>query len=170
MADRHGRNPHLQRIFDQMLDDSLEKHGKRLGFVEPKRPRKPAPPRPPTPGVRVPVLLAVRRAVLKRDGYRCTGIGPDGERCPCTERLEMDHINPAKETGSSTVDDLTTRCRTHNLYRAMLRYGRAYVERRMEEERRARQARRNLEAPSGILCEPVAPWGAGFTGADAAGA
>ena len=101
----------LQRIFDQMLDDSLEKHGKRLGFVEPKRPRKPAPPRPPTPGERLSVLLAVRRAVLKRDGYQCTELGPDGERCPCREKLELDHRDPANVTGSSTVNDLTTKCR-----------------------------------------------------------
>ena len=33
----------LEKIFDQMLDDSLEKHGKRLGFVEPKRPGSPRP-------------------------------------------------------------------------------------------------------------------------------
>jgi hypothetical protein len=102
----------LEKVFDQMLDDSLEKHGKRLGFVAPSRQRKPAPPRPPTPGQRAPIPLPVRREVLQRDGYRCTFTGHDGERCPCTTRLEMDHLDPAKETGRSTAADLTTRCRS----------------------------------------------------------
>ena len=65
-------------------------------------------------------------------------------------------------TGSSTVDDLTTKCRAHNLYRAMRRYGIDYVRRRIEEARREREARRSAKAPSNppTLCEPVAPWGA----------
>ena len=151
-----------QKIFDQMLDDSLEKHGKRLGFVEPKHPRKPPPPKPPTPGKRAPIPRWVRRAVLKRDGYQCTEFGPDGERCPCKDRLELDHRDPANVTGSSTVDDLTTKCRAHNLYRAMRRYGIDYVRRRIEEARREREARRSAKAPSNppTCCEPVAPWGA----------
>jgi len=149
----------LQKLFDRMLDDSLEKHGKRRGFVEPKRPRKPAPPRAPTPGTRAPIPLSVRREVLKRDGYRCTETGPDGERCPCTERLEMDHRDPAKLTGTSTVEDLTTKCRVHNNYRAMMRYGVEYVQRRIEA-RRAREARRAEQALALPLtaCEPVARW------------
>ena len=150
----------LQKLFDRMLDDSLEKHGKRRGFVEPKRFRKPAPPRAPTPGKRAPIPLSVRREVLKRDGYRCTETGPDGERCPCTKRLEMDHRDPAKLTGTSTADDLTTKCRVHNNYRAMVRYGIEYVQRRIEDARRAREARRAEQAPALPLsaCEPVARW------------
>ena len=150
----------LEKVFDQMLDDSLEKHGKRLGFVAPTRRRKPAPPRPPTPGERAPVPIPVRRQVLERDGYRCTWVGQDGERCPCTTRLEMDHLDPAKETGSSTAADLTTRCRLHNNYRARLRYGARYVRRRIDEERHAREARRAAKTSKGqgMLCEPVARW------------
>ena len=81
----------LDKVFDQMLDDALEKHGKRLGYVEPEWPRS-VKEKPATPGKRAPVPLAVRRAVLKRDGYRCTSVSPDGERCPATEQLEMDHL------------------------------------------------------------------------------
>ena len=100
--------------------------------------------------------------MLTRDGYQCTELGPDGERCPCKDKLELDHRDPANATGSSTVDDLTTKCRAHNLYRAMLRYGIDYVRRRIEEARREREARRNAKAASNqpTLCEPVAPWGA----------
>jgi hypothetical protein len=151
----------LDKLFAQMLDDSLEKHGKRLGFDEPKRPRKAAPPKAPTPGKRAPVRRADRRAVLKRDGNRCTWVTPEGERCPCTTRLEMDHLDPAAETGSSGAEDLTTRCRTHNQYRAFLMYGADHLRRRMEEDRRAREARRKAKANSDpeTLCEPVALYG-----------
>jgi hypothetical protein len=158
----------LDQLFEQMLDDSLAKHGKRLGYIEPERPRKPAPPKAPTPGKRAPVRRADRRAVLKRDGKRCTWVTPDGERCPCTTRLEMDHLDPAAETGSSGVDDLTTRCRAHNQYRAFLRYGAEHVKRRMEEDRRAREEPRLAkEKPPGTLCEPVARWMAGTAAAAA---
>ena len=42
----------------------------------------------------------------------------------------------------------------------MLRYGIDYVQRRIEEARREREARRNAKATSetGTLCEPVARW------------
>lgn len=45
-----------------------------------------------TPGTRRRVPLGVRRAVLARDGHRCTELCADGERCTETERLEMDHL------------------------------------------------------------------------------
>jgi 5-methylcytosine-specific restriction endonuclease McrA len=152
----------LDKVFDRMLDEAYEKHGKRLGYLEPERPR-PIVEKAPTPGKRARIPLPVRRAVLKRDGYRCTEIGPDGERCCETEGLEMDHLDPANETGSSTVDDLTAKCRPHNLSRARKRYGAAYVQRRIEEARQARATRRAAKAASNqpTLCEPVAPWGAG---------
>lgn len=150
----------LDALFRQLVADSREKHGKRLGYLEPRRPR-PIVEKPPTPGKRARIPLPVRRAVLKRDGYRCTEIGADGERCSETEGLEIDHLDPANETGSSRVEDLTTKCRPHNLYRARLRYGLAYVQRRIEAARRAREARRAAKASNVApkLCEPVAPYG-----------
>ncbi|MFT3912762.1 MAG: hypothetical protein QM704_01360 [Anaeromyxobacteraceae bacterium] len=127
-----------------MLHDSLEKHGKRLGFIAPQHPRA-VPEQVATPGIRQRVPLGVRRAVLERDGHRCTEIC-NGERCPETERLEMDHLDPANETGSSTVDDLVTKCRAHNQYRAFLKYGREYIEARKAEARREREERREAKA------------------------
>jgi 5-methylcytosine-specific restriction endonuclease McrA len=134
-----------EKLFDQMLDDCLEKQGKPRGYVEPSRPRKPAPPKAPTPGQRAPVPLPVRREVLKRDGYRCTFMAEDGARCACTTRLEMDHLEPAAETGSSRVEDLTTRCRSHNQWRAVVRYGAEYVKRRISAAREARRERPTSE-------------------------
>jgi hypothetical protein len=143
----------LDRIFDQMLDDSLAVQGKKRGFVEPSRPREPAPPRPSTRGERAPVPRDVRRQALKRDGYRCTWVHPDGSRCETTSRLEMDHIEPARETGSSRLEDLTTRCRFHNQLRAVRRYGRKYVQVRIEDARRAREARRAARTTTGEVAQ-----------------
>jgi hypothetical protein len=151
----------LDRIFDRMLENSLAVAGKRRGFVEPASPRKPAPSKPPTPGERAPVPRSVRREVLKRDGYRCTWVHPDGSRCEVTARLEMDHLQPARKTGSSILADLTTRCRRHNQLRAILRYGRAYVEDRIEAARRAREARVFLKAITGATAQDRPPTGAG---------
>jgi hypothetical protein len=65
--------------------------------------------------------------------------------------------------------DVATKCRAHNLYRAMLRYGIDHVRRRSEEAQREREARRNAKAASNqpTLCEPVAPWGARVSAAGA---
>jgi hypothetical protein len=142
-------NGDLERIFDQMLDDSLALQGKKRGFVEPSRPPRPAPAKPATPGERAPVSRAVRAEVLKRDGYRCTWTHSDGTRCAATSRLEMDHLEPARETGSSGAEDLTTRCRFHNQLRARRRYGRAYVAERIDEARRARDAKRAVRTITG---------------------
>ena len=150
----------LDRIFDRMLDDCLAVEGKRRGFVEPSRARKPAAPTPPTPGERAPVPRHVRREVLKRDGHRCTWVHPDGSRCEATSRLEMDHLQPARETGTSTPADLTTRCRRHNRLRAVLRYGREYVADRIAEARRVREAKRSLRSFTGEAAQDPAPTGA----------
>jgi 5-methylcytosine-specific restriction endonuclease McrA len=130
----------LDQVFDRMLDDALAVEGKKRGFAEPSVARKEAPAKAATPGVRARVPAHVRREVLRRDGYRCTWVHPDGSRCEATGRLEMDHLEPARETGRSGVDDLTTRCRHHNQLRAVLTYGRAHVTSRIEDARRARGA------------------------------
>ena len=136
-----------EKLFDQMLEDCLEKQGKLRGYIEPSRSRTPAPPKAPTPGRRAPVPLPVRRQVLKRDGYRCTFVAENGARCACTTRLEMDHLEPAAETGSSRVEDLTTRCRSHNQWRAIVRYGADYVKRRILAAREARRKRSDARDP-----------------------
>ena len=107
----------------------------------------------------------VRRGA-EADGYRCTWVHPDGSRCEATSRLEMDHLRPARETGSSGIDDLTTRCRRHNRLRATRRYGRAYVEARIEEARRERETRRILKTTTGEAAqEPTTASGPGAAAA-----
>jgi hypothetical protein len=137
-----------------MIRDSLAVQRKQRGLERPTRARRPAPVKQPTPGTRQPVTAEVRRKVLERDGNRCTYESGEGERCSCTEGLEMDHLQGALVTGSSRAEELTARCRPHNLFLAYLTFGRAFVERKIEESRRERREKRLT-----LLAEPVATYG-----------
>lgn len=55
-----------------------------------------------------------RRAVLERDGHRCTHV-EDGQRCPATTDLHVDHRLPLSRGGSDDMGNLTTLCSFHNL-------------------------------------------------------
>jgi 5-methylcytosine-specific restriction endonuclease McrA len=65
----------------------------------------------------------VRRAVWKRDEGRCAFAGNSGR---CTERryLEWHHIQPHGHQGAATVDNISLRCRAHNVYESELVFGR----------------------------------------------
>jgi len=76
------------------------------------------------------IRTAVRRAVAQRDGYCCTFVGPDNQRCGERSRLEFHHLKPFGKGGGSTVDNLTLRCRCHNEYQAELDYGAAAMRRK----------------------------------------
>ena len=69
------------------------------------------------------IPAAVRRAVWDRDGGRCAFVSKDGKRCNSTHRLEVHHIDPHARGGPATVENLSLRCRTHNLYEAELAFG-----------------------------------------------
>lgn len=56
-----------------------------------------------------PQWRALRRACLKRDGYRCTAPG-----CTSTERLIADHIVSRRKGGSDTLANLRTLCAHHD--------------------------------------------------------
>ena len=146
----------LNAVFEEMLDCAIEKHGKRRGTVTPARTRKTELP-PPTPGRRQPIKAWVRRAVLERDGYRCTYLSPDGTRCESTRRLELDHAEGATNTGSSRPDELTVRCRPHNLLRAKDMFGKAHVERRIRESQAVRRAARARAAEGTLAPIPAVP-------------
>lgn len=73
------------------------------------------------------VTAAVRRAVWKRDGGRCTFVGPDGKRCGSTFRLQLDHLRPHAWGGEATIENLALRCAVHNLHRAREHFGAAHM-------------------------------------------
>jgi hypothetical protein len=65
----------------------------------------------------------VKRAVWLRDGGRCAFLSAKGRRC--TERvfLEFHHREPYALGGEATVNNVSLRCRSHNVYEAELAFG-----------------------------------------------
>lgn len=94
---------------------------------------------PPPEGSRY-VPAAVRAAVWKRDGGRCTYVGAGGRRCNSRYRVDVHHQDPHGMEGEPTVENLTLRCRAHNQYAAEVDYGREYIARRIAERSRVRGA------------------------------
>jgi hypothetical protein len=68
------------------------------------------------------IPAAVRRAVVQRDGGRCTFVGEQG-RCAETGFLEFHHIKPFAKGGAPTVENIQLRCRAHNQYEADKEFG-----------------------------------------------
>jgi hypothetical protein len=55
------------------------------------------------------INLKDRRAVLKRDGYRCVKCGANRQKDPSVT-LHVDHIVPVSKGGTSELDNLQTLC------------------------------------------------------------
>jgi len=83
------------------------------------------------------ITAEVKRAVVERDGKQCTFVGAGGKRCPARGLLEFDHIEPVALGGTSTVENLRLRCRTHNQYAAELAFGTEFMRAKIERSRRA---------------------------------
>ena len=64
----------------------------------------------------------VRRAVWERDGQRCAFAGSCG-RCQETRFLELHHVQPYGHQGPATVENISVRCRAHNVYESELVFG-----------------------------------------------
>lgn len=79
----------------------------------------------------------VKRAVVERDGGRCTFVGDHGHRCESREALEFDHAVPVARGGRSTLDNVRLRCQTHNQLEAERAFGEEFM-RRKREARRSR--------------------------------
>jgi hypothetical protein len=83
---------------------------------------RPRPPRATKAGSRH-VPAAVRRAVWTRDGAQCAFNGRSG-RCAERRFLEWHHLRPHGHQGPATVDNISLRCRAHNVYESELVFGR----------------------------------------------
>ena len=66
----------------------------------------------------------VRRFVYERDGGQCTFVDAHAKRCPERDRLEFHHHNPFGRGGDHSVENISLRCRQHNVYQAERDYGR----------------------------------------------
>jgi len=81
---------------------------------------------------------ATRRAVLERDGLRCTWVSPDGVRCESCAWLEHDHVVPRSFGGGDAPCNVRILCRAHNRLAAEQAYGQPAIA-RIITRRRARK-------------------------------
>jgi 5-methylcytosine-specific restriction endonuclease McrA len=92
------------------------------------------------------IPAAVKRAVLERDGGKCTFVGEGGHLCGSQRRLQFDHIDPVAIGGEATVDNIRLRCRAHNLYEAERIFGAGFMETKREAARQAAADKRERTA------------------------
>ncbi len=78
---------------------------------------------------------AVKQAVWKRDGGRCTFVSESGHRCDCREQIEYDHVDPVARGGCATARNIRLRCRAHNQFEAERTFGAAFMEAKREGSR-----------------------------------
>lgn len=119
---RH-RNPSgdLAVVVERALDVLLEQLMKeRFGVTSKPRPRGAASSQR--------VSNATRRALLERDGLRCTWTDDAGRRCESRGWLELDHREPRGKGGSSELSNMRVLCAGHNRLAAEREYGHAFIE------------------------------------------
>jgi hypothetical protein len=114
---REVRDGDPAQIFDRALDLLLHDIERRKLAAT----TKPRPPRGTREGSRD-IPAHVRRVVWKRDGGECAFDGRSGR---CTERryLEWHHVRPFGHQGPATADNISLRCRAHNVYESELVFG-----------------------------------------------
>ena len=78
---------------------------------------------------RTKVPAKIEHQVRLRDKGQCTWIYPDRSRCPEKMMIELDHLQMICRGGQHSVDNLTSRCRHHNQYRAEQELGKAFMSR-----------------------------------------
>ena len=117
----------LEHVFNEALDVLLDK-------IDPlKQPSKETT-SPPAPTSRY-IPKSVNLDVWKRDDAQCTYTSPEGKTCGARVYLQRDHIKPFGMGGTSTADNLTLVCKTHNLLLARQSYGRGFIEQAIHEAR-----------------------------------
>ena len=98
----------------------LREHAEKKAFAGTSKPR---PPRGTKPGSRD-IPAAVQRTVWRRDGGQCCFVAGNGRRCEERSYLEYHHAEvPYVRGGEATVENISLRCRAHNVYEAELLFG-----------------------------------------------
>ncbi|MGE0173674.1 MAG: HNH endonuclease [Oligoflexales bacterium] len=73
------------------------------------------------------ITTKVKDQALERAEHQCTYVSPEGKRCRERRRLELEHIRPRGKGGDNSESNVTILCKSHNLYRAVLHYGKEKV-------------------------------------------
>ncbi len=101
----------------------------------------------------------VRRQVFERDGERCSYVDAEGNRCPASGFLELDHVHPKALGGTDDAANLRVRCRAHNRHYAEQVFGRQHVAARIHLRQRkyrsAPAASFDTTVPSSIVTDFV---------------
>jgi hypothetical protein len=69
----------------------------------------------------------VKRAVVARDGLRCTFVGRDGRRCTARAFLQFDHVQPYACGGSNDAENVRVLCSAHNRLLAADMFGTEHI-------------------------------------------
>ena len=77
------------------------------------------------------IARQVKAAVFERDNGQCTFVGTDG-RCAARQHLEFEHCKPFALGGDSTLENLTHRCRAHNMLEAERVFGKEKIQSMMK--------------------------------------
>ena len=96
------------------------------------------------------VPRAVVRAVVERDGGRCTFVGPDGRRCGERMGLQFDHVIPFARGGKTTVENLRQLCPAHNQYEAERVFGEAHMRAQRDTARARREQANTVRAEARV--------------------
>ena len=65
----------------------------------------------------------VQRMVWRRDGGQCAFVAENGRRCAERSYIEFHHLQPYVHQGPATVENISLRCRAHNVYESELIFG-----------------------------------------------
>jgi len=60
----------------------------------------------------------IQRRAWHRDAGQCGYVSKDGRRCTGRSYLEFHHAEPYSFGGEATVENISLRCRAHNVYEA----------------------------------------------------
>ena len=65
----------------------------------------------------------VRDRVYREHKGRCSYVSPEGNRCTCKARLQVDHVYPFSLGGSNKIENLRLLCPAHNRFMAERVFG-----------------------------------------------
>ena len=128
LSTKHPTGASLEVLFDELLEAYLDKKSPTRRQAR-RAKRGLYPKRSAGDCTRRHIPAATRDRVFIRDGERCTYVGVNGERCGCTQGLQIDHINPYGMGGSNELENLRLLCGAHNRLAAEQAYGRDKIKR-----------------------------------------
>jgi 5-methylcytosine-specific restriction endonuclease McrA len=81
------------------------------------------------------IANATRRAIVERDGLRCTFVSNDGCRCESRTLLQIHHEKPWANGGGPELENLRLLCATHNRLLAEKDFGAQNIAQRIAARR-----------------------------------